>query len=151
MTIPACSDKTDRRFQQIIVDPSRYLLVFILVTHSAAALVVWSSQMEFLGCLVADAVVGLSAAVELGRHWFVGRRVLTVREGGWSLAGAESSLPEESIGVTLHPSVLLWSWLIVLWLQREAGRPLPVLILRDNSGADERRRLRVYLRTNLRH
>ncbi len=149
MTIPACSVKTDRRFQQIIIDPSLYLLTFILVTHSAAALVVWLSQIDVLGCLVADAVVGLSAAAELGRHWFVGRRVLTVRDGGWSLAATESSLPEESIGVTLHPPVLLWSWLIVLQLRTEAGRRLPLLILWDNSCADDRRRLRAYLRTTV--
>ena len=142
VSIQAPGGRTGTRFRQLSLSPSRRLLYFILLTHALAGAAIWLSRLDAFVCFLVDLGVCVGAVLALRQHWLVGERVLVLREDGWEL-----EVGGKARAVVLCEPVLLWSWMVVLRVRPVGGWVIPLVILADNCCAEERRRLRVWLRT----
>ncbi len=117
----------------IQLTPSRYLLGFIVVTHSLAALIVgWMPLAVFwkLGLIsVIAATGGYALLLHSGRLPQRGLRWLKWREfGGWEVM----TLAGEHLGVVLQDHSFSSYYLNVLHLTSRQGQRFVVILLADN-------------------
>lgn len=123
-------------------------------------MIVWLSRLDLWLCLLGDLLILLSLSRTYRQHCCVGERLLRYSrlalessehrlndewQHGWFLSDAEAETRERPL--SLCAPVLVWSWLIVLPFRDEAGQRFSLVLLADNTYADEVRRLRVLLRT----
>lgn len=141
------STPANRRLAPIRLQPSRWLRRLHRCLLLALAVLPWLAFVGHsdvpIGWLV---VLCLFNALLVWEWWRTGRRseptVLAYEAGAWTLEGASGLFTVVPCG-----EWLIWPWLQVVRF-REGGRRRvhTLVILPDSASADDRRRLRVWLR-----
>ena len=126
------------------INPSFRLGCFILATHLAAiGMVLWLTIEQPLWMVLALPVLYSGARswrLHMQRHW----RLEWDGEGNWRLFDIGGQAQE----VQLLGDSRVWAGLIILnFRQVNGGRRRSLILLSDNSDAEQRRRLRVRLLT----
>jgi hypothetical protein len=141
-------DDVGDRFR-IVLKPSRKLLAALGLAYSGAAACLLSLDLEFGAKALMFAFLVLSGVCDSCIHAGgpTRRRVTGLvlhREGDWRVVnGAGEVLRGRPVpGGLVHPLAVCFS------IRLADARRLPVLVLADMCGADEFRRLRVWLRLN---
>ena len=126
------------------VGSSRWLAGFLLLTHlPALSLVLWlgAADPRFLWWLPA---LGLSLLDAWRRQLRGGRELILEGSGAWRLRDRDGSVQDAE----LLDDSRVWPGLMILGLRLENGRRCVLILLPDNSDAEQRRRLRVRLTTD---
>ena len=137
---------------RIAVRRSRYLLAFIVVTHTLGIVVVWFTALPLLlnGMLVL--LVIASFLYNFSEHYWQQERVLTSVEGRWQLHSGgkfENVVPVGNYFIT--PWLLILPLILAVqpssWFRKIFPRRTVLILLPDSANQDELRRLRALLNT----
>lgn len=146
----------DARLEPVVLYPSALLKYALLFIHLAMALCVTLAVLPQLALPFFKAfewwafwlLLMLLLPISLGYHYRQVARMqgaLSFSEYGWLLRRNQALYELDWAG-----DALVWRWLIVLRLRDKATRkPINLVFLGDNSSAEDRHRLAVWLRTLL--
>lgn len=136
-----------RAVLRIAINPSRYLLAFIVGTHGLVIVVIWLIALPWLISAALSVAIVVSLLISVYRHVWRGERVLTLTEGRWQLHSNG-----RVVNVVPRAGYFVTPWLIILPLDREPKRltspnSMALVLLPDSADMNELRQLRVILKS----
>ncbi|MBI5897781.1 MAG: hypothetical protein HZB40_00970 [Rhodocyclales bacterium] len=125
--------------QSISLKPSRCLLAVQLAAHLLAAWAVLASNLP--GWLAALLLAAVGFSVSRLRRAALPASLILHADGRCEKVGADHTANE----VVVLPQTVVLSWLVVM-LHRQQGRTEALVLAGDSLGAEDFRRLRLWLR-----
>lgn len=154
LPLTIASRRRDLYLSPVAIRPSRQLQWLLLGVHLGLAACLTFALLPYLGRQPVWSLVwlvGLTAlAVSTCRVSNIrnsGTCLISFTEQGWRMTAQDTEQALRWAG-----DAVVWSWLIVLRFRTQAnGKRIDLLLLSDSTSAEDRRRLRVWLRTLLWH
>lgn len=125
---------------KVSLQPSRLLVIWIIVWGFTLMGPVWLSALPAWSCVFIDLGVLVWILKALQRHWWIGERCLSYREGRWVIDS-----DSEQLMVELDGEFYSNRWLTVLIFRSNEAGNMVLVVLPDSADKDELRRLRSFL------